>query len=367
MEDGKIKYQIGEDGSARLHTGNEIKKRKGTTSERDCLAKMEILTPLLDFPDGLTAKELFNISDYEGSYNNFTSHLSKYCRGGKKTRDGRMGDAKYVYLSKIGKRPAKYALTDFGKINAENPYLNRDEAIRVYKRKVEHSIGVFLNDNPKTLSQVVSQLSGMNLGCSGGSDGVRHTSSNDFGDSGDYHKNDEVKQKLLDEIKELKEDKETLEYQLELAENKPAKMVINQSPQPQQQEVKASNERSFDNVLFAYRNQRINTDAYKRLPKQIIQIIAEPVGDFSNRLKRLVGNKNKGEYDVASKDKIPFMIEHKLVRTLNDREIESFKMIFEMGYVYLVSSKAKFKITEVPKRVSKPSGQIKVRINRKNG
>ncbi len=154
--------------------------RKGVTSERDCLAKKEILTPLLQRP--MTSRELYEASGYKGSYNNFTSHLTKYCRGGKRTKYGRMGDDKYVYLRKIGKRPSLYELTDFGFINAENPYLNRDEAIRVYKRKLELTVENVLAEHPEWLN-----VEGQGFDGSGGVDYVDHSSSNnDFGGNRDF-------------------------------------------------------------------------------------------------------------------------------------------------------------------------------------
>lgn len=74
---------------------------------RDCIAKQEILQPLVD--RDLTSENLFKFSSYSGRKTAFTSHLTRYVKQG--------------YVLKLGKRPSTYRLTDLGREECiDNPF-----------------------------------------------------------------------------------------------------------------------------------------------------------------------------------------------------------------------------------------------------
>ena len=354
-----IKYKIDEDGN--IITGGskpDVKEQK-KCHDRDCESKKLILNVLLENP--MTSKQLWNAIQYqyEGKYKTFTSLLVRY--------------QKFGYIIKHGKRPFIYELTPFGVENAKFPQMMRNEQKKRYMQHQINSVGALLNESPETLSQLVSQLSGQNIGGygvggSGGSD-ARHTSS-DFGDSGDYHKIDAEKQENAERITQLEQEnaelyKENTNLIIELAEQKKVKMVVNQSPtQPQKEsETKKSNGRRFDSILRAYNDSKMDYSAYKQLPKQIVKIIVMPKGNIADDIKRLFFRKDVGGYIVVPDYTVSTLVKLGFCEPLTAMEIESLTMRFIEGNVYLVSKLGKFRITEVPK--SKPQPQQKVRINAK--
>lgn len=370
MNDSKIKYQVDDEGHIKLE-GRGTKKHKGTTSKRDCQAKKEILTPLLNHQSGLTSRELFNICNYEGTYSSFTSHLTKYSRGGKKTKDGRMGDEKYRYLEKIGNRPAKYSLTEFGIVNAQNPFLNRDECIRVYQRKIEHHLGSYLSTNPHTLADIVSKISGMNLGgTSGGYNDAASSSGaggRDIGDGSSSHSIDEEHQKLQDEITKLKNELQDanliIENQDEILKEK-RKMIVNeshitQSPQPVNKK-DSPRSYSYDSVLWQYQDKKMDVKAHNKLPRQLMEITSMPTGNIADELKNLFFRKKVGGIILVPQRAVTTLENYGFAKRLTAREIEQFTMKFKDGYVYLASGKSDYRVADIPK--SKPTNQKQPRV-----
>jgi hypothetical protein len=296
---------------------------------------------------------------------------------------------KYDYIEKQNQhKPYIYRLTAWGVENQKNPYMARDEQKRRYKEFQMGIVGALLNESPETLSQLVSQLSGQNIGgygvggSYGGSD-VRNSS--DFGDSGDYHKKDLKIDELESKIKELEQeneelDKENTDLTLELSKQNKPTMVINQAPQPQQEpeqepQPQDTNERSFDGLLWEYKDRMIDYSAYRKLPKQIVKLIAFPKGNISESIRNLLQGKKKGGYITVPSNTVSTMVNYGFVGPLRKEEIELLMMRFINGKVVLISpSGMGFEICEVPKSARpqpqqskvQPQHKQRVRINANN-
>jgi hypothetical protein len=283
----------------------------------------------------LTSTQLWNLikGEYDAKYKTFTSLLVRYQR--------------YGYITKHGKKPYIYQLTEWGIENAKNPYMCRDEQKRRYKEFQMHSVGQFINENPDYLKQFADDG-----GYIGGSDGVRVIENTEFVEN---HTNDDKINELESKVKELEEDKETLEYQLGLAEQNRPKMVVNQAPQQQQKEPEPepepekTNERKFDYLLWNFKDKMIDYSAYKKLPKQIVKLIAFPQGNISENIRNLLQGKRKGGLITVPDYTVSTMVNYGFVEPLRKEEIELLMMRFINGKVFLISPNgAGFEITDVP-------------------
>lgn len=89
--------------------------------DRDCEAKQEILTVLLNHPNGLNLNQLYNLCDYKGKLSTFKSNLSKYANGAVTENGRRIIKPELQYVNRIGKRGSYiYILNDNGVKKAIN-------------------------------------------------------------------------------------------------------------------------------------------------------------------------------------------------------------------------------------------------------
>jgi hypothetical protein len=335
----------------------EQQDTKSRCSEKDCESKRIILGAL---SSPMTSTELWHRiqGQYSAKYKTFTGTLSRY--------------QKYQYIEKCSyDKPYIYRLTAWGVENAKNPHLVRQNQIKKFKNKTLEAIYQLLADNPELLQAMVQQLSGIHINNGFSSVGSSYTgntgntkSCNDIGDSS--HQYDE----LLKKIQELKQEKDALSDKLEIAQNKPATMIVGQSytaqPQP---DIKKNDGRSFDGLLRGIKDKRMDEANYKRLPKNLIKFTAIPQGQGSTiNMINFVTRKGVGcMYSVAS-DRVTEYTELGFARGLTKDEIESLECKWINGDVCLVDKKGnKYKITTVPKsRPQQQTGIQRVRINAVN-
>ena len=343
IENTVIKYSIDEKGNY-IIGGQKPTKEQKKCHDKDCESKKLILNKIMNNP--LTSTQLWTLirGEYDGKYKTYTSLLVRYQR--------------YGYITKHGKKPFIYKLTEWGVENAKNPYMARDEQKRRYKQFQIDTVGQFINENPSYIKQFADDS-----GYIGGSDGVRVIESNDFVDN---HANDDKINELEAKVKELEEE---LKEEREITENlynqnKPT-MVINQAPQqpqqPQQEpETKKTDERSFDNILWEYKDRMMDYSAYRKLPKQILKVIAFPKGDISENIRNLLQGKKKGGLITVPSNTVSTLTNYGFVETLRKEEIELLMMRFINGKVVLISPNgAGFEITDVPQSARPPQPQNK--------
>jgi hypothetical protein len=307
----------------------------------------------------MTSTQLWHLiqGEYDGKYKTFTSLLVRYQR--------------YGYIEKYGHKPFTYKLTPWGVENQKNPYMCRDEQKRKYKQFQIDTVGKFINENPDYLKQFV----GNGVSYVGSDGGVRVIENNEFVDN---HANDDKISELESKVKELEEElKEEREITEHLSnQNKPT-MVINQTPQQPQQEPepepqKTTNERNYDYILWEFLNKRMTYKAYRKLPKQVLRVVAFPKSKLTDEIKRILRGADGG-YIVVASGTAPTLIKLGFAEAISIQDIESLTLIFENGYVYLVAGNARFEICEVPKSarppqqtqnkpVSKPKQRVSIKV-----
>lgn len=347
---------------------NENKKEKihGKCHERDCLAKQEILKPLLRYD--MKAKDLFENCEYKGEYSDFRSHLSRYVKRG--------------YVEKYGPRPSYYQITDLGReVCIDHPFAYREERIRLHKEIVKN----FDKRMKMKYGEVVHVQSGDTPGggTGGGYSGGSISNTKEFGGSGDEYisgKKLEEKDKKIKEMEEkIKDQKETEEYlsrknneletelksyrnkQMNEHLNKRAKREQEIAEQKRKADLQRPQGRLFDETIWAFKDRKISESAYKKLPTHVVQVITTPPKSVTESVKDILRGKKKGQYVAVPAHTVSTLTKLGFVRVLTKNEIESLTLKIKNGYVFL----DKFKITEAPK-VSQTNKPPQVRIKTGN-
>ncbi|MCD4807594.1 MAG: hypothetical protein K8R13_08525, partial [Methanococcoides sp.] len=137
-----------------------------------------------------------------------------------------------------------------------------------------------------------------------------------------------------------------------------------QSTQPK--ESKTDNGRSFDDTLWSCKDKKISASDYKKLPSQIVKVVAKPQGSIAENIKKLLTGKKVGDYIAVPTHTVSTITGYGFAEVLSKNQIELLTMVFKNGNVYLVSKDVSFKITTVPK--GKPTYQqpVQYRIKVKN-
>ncbi|WP_135604086.1 hypothetical protein [Methanococcoides sp. NM1] len=158
-------------------------KLHGKCHERDCLAKKEILTPLVN--GDMKLAELHKLSTYQGSYKQFTSNLSKYVKRG--------------YVNALGqRRNYVYQLTELGMEKCiRSPFGYRQMRVALHEEKMKKYA-----ENPKNKQIEFVRTEGVSSGHS--VQYVDRTVGHDLGDETHNHRtSDDTTDKLnVDEPKD---------------------------------------------------------------------------------------------------------------------------------------------------------------------
>lgn len=293
-EDNKI-FENNE--TMKQHSG-EVTKRKlhGKVSEKDCLVKKQILSTLTH--GNLKSRDLYNLSKYDGTYNRFTSNLSKYVSCG--------------YVNKLGKRPSFYELTELGMENVKNPFAYRQMRVTIHNEKIGSA------KNKNTEFQFVSVEGSGSGGCS-----VQYVdkpvSSRDFGDELDTHSENPENDKttsLKSDIIKIKDS------EIENLKNKNKELVDKGNSIITQKNIEINNLKSQLNLQDEYKKADRGVKYHSILMSKAGQTISEE--DYNAipfRFIRKLGNKGiKGM--VLKKDAIRLESQNVAGKYVNNGDAE---------------------------------------------
>ncbi|MDY0278332.1 MAG: hypothetical protein RBQ97_09645, partial [Acholeplasma sp.] len=170
----------------------------------DCKSKEIILKGLYE---PATSRQLYDTvksQGYQGKYKTFTSLLARY------------QNPKYGYIQKLtNEKPIMYGLTEYGKLNAKNPKMLREEGIRRYREYRKKEIRDIILNDPERFKEIYESIFGensfnnfTNFIASGGNSYNSQSNDNDFGGSRDA-KIEEMRENIEDDgfLQGISEDK----------------------------------------------------------------------------------------------------------------------------------------------------------------
>ncbi|MFW6046835.1 MAG: hypothetical protein ACOCP4_03485 [Candidatus Woesearchaeota archaeon] len=297
-----MKIEIPKNNKINENFENNTKAKKkeklhGKCHERDCMAKQEILKPLINM--NMTSKDMYEHSEYKGEYSSFRSHLSRYVKRG--------------YVTKYGERPSYYQLTIIGKeFCLDNPFRYREERIALhneivsnYEKRMREKYGnngiAYLNNGTGTSYN--------------GSPSNNLNHHGDFGDEFDSHRNDEPDDENLesiinekdDEIKKVKD--ENFSLKLDIQELRKENVSKNSEPQnnPKKQPNTQKSEKQIKNEERINRRKKL-VEIYKGhyLDMKFFRV-------WGNMIPVRVKGKNafkKGDVEILSKNNEEFSRGH---------------------------------------------------------
>ncbi|ATU08034.1 hypothetical protein [Methanohalophilus portucalensis] len=283
---------------------NAKKKKKlhGKCHERDCIAKQEILKPIINVD--MTSKDMYEYSEYKGEYSSFRSHLSRYVKRG--------------YIIKYGKRPSYYQLTPMGKDACiDNPFGYREERIALHNQIVSNYDKRMREKYGNNGVAYLNNGTGNNFS---GTPPNNMNTPNDFGNEYDSHGNEKSDDENLEsqlmekdkEIKKLEAEKFSLQMTHQKRIEEYAKKVSElqnkskEQPNTQKSETQKKNEERINRrkkLAKKYNGEYLDMNFFKK---------------WGNMIPVRVKGKNavkKGDIEILSKNNEEFSrghIKHKL-------------------------------------------------------
>jgi hypothetical protein len=339
-----------------IESSGKTKKFKGNSKDKDCLTKKLILKTIS--VDPLTAKEIFERSGYTGTYKTLTGVIARYQRYGYITREGRI--------------PYHYFLTNLGFQHLENPKLGREAVVRAYKERMMSALIKYAGDfDDETLTElfkgrVVTPTVQNNVTekvVQNKEPAIKILNpSESIADKTDRNISLEIPTSsdgsdiiadLIEENKRLKEENE------DMAKHLAGKSVAKAETTPDALKI-----RNYDKVLLAYKNAIVGSEFFKHIPYNLYVITAVNVDEISRAIKDTIKVKvEKGSIIVLPDTQAKRFVENRFVRRLTESEFKKLQPKLAFGnkkvFILIKSKELQLVLCDLPTQVVKQEVRIK--------